>query len=90
MASTEFDYVRSYYGVPAKRRMRVLAEGKPGVITKGAGMHIRIRLDGDKHSGYYHPTWKLIYILDDGTHFDPDVEVPEETYGLGPKASTPA
>jgi hypothetical protein len=49
-------YVRHYYSVPARRRMRVIAEGLgPGVITGGAGAHIRVRLDGEKHSAPHHP-----------------------------------
>lgn len=59
--STSFDYVRRYYGVPAKRGMRVVANGKPGVITSGAGERIRIRLDGDKGSAHWHPTWHIDY-----------------------------
>jgi hypothetical protein len=49
-------YVRHYYGVPARRGMRVIAEGLgPGVITGGTGAHIRVRLDGEKHSAPHHP-----------------------------------
>jgi hypothetical protein len=55
------DYVRRYYGVPARRGMRVVADGKPGVITCGAGAHIRIRLDGEKRSHPWHPTWHMDY-----------------------------
>lgn len=53
--SSSFGYVRAYYGVPAKRGARVIADGKPGVITKGDGAHIRIRLDGEKHARPWHP-----------------------------------
>lgn len=60
--STSFGYVRAYYGVPAKRGARVLYAGRPGVITRGAGAHIRIRLDGEKHSRPYHPTWRIDYL----------------------------
>lgn len=49
-------YVRRYYGVPAKRGLQVIAEGYgPGVITCGAGAHIRVRLDGWKRSALFHP-----------------------------------
>lgn len=57
-----FDYVRRYYGVPAKRGMRVTVyDGREGTITCGAGHYIRIRLDGEKRSRIFHPTWKLTY-----------------------------
>lgn len=57
-----FAYVRSRYGVPAKRGMRVIANGKPGRITSSAGNYIRIRLDGEKKSDYWHPTWNMEYL----------------------------
>ncbi len=57
-----FDYVRRYYGVPAKRGMRVIADGRPGVITSSAGNYIRVRLDGERRSGYWHPTWNMEYL----------------------------
>lgn len=59
---TSFGYVRAYYGVPAKRGARVVADGKPGRITSGDGAHIRVRLDGEKHSRPWHPTWRLDYL----------------------------
>lgn len=70
------DYVRSYYGVPAKRGMRVIADGKPGVITSGDGAHIRIRLDGEKRSGRWHPLWRMDYGdgIDYGAAFDARIE----------------
>lgn len=63
--SDGFAYVRKRYGVPAKRGRRVVANGKPGVITRSAGHYIRVRLDGEKRSGYWHPTWHMLY-LDEG------------------------
>ena len=59
---SQFCYVRHVYGVPAKRGGRVLFRGKPGKITSGAGKYIRIRLDGEKRAGLYHPTWALKYL----------------------------
>lgn len=55
------EYVRSYYGVPAKRGMRVIAAGKPGTIVGFDGPHLRIRLDGEKYAGNWHPTWRIEY-----------------------------
>lgn len=53
---SEFSYIRRYYGVPAKRGMRVTYQGKPGVITGTSGPHLRVRLDGEKNSLPYHPS----------------------------------
>lgn len=55
-------YVRRYYRVPAKRGMRVIADGKPGVITAFEGQYIRVRLDGEEHSRNWHPTWHMEYV----------------------------
>ena len=62
-------WIRDNYGVPAKRGMRVTyspCEGskdreRDGVITGTCGPHLRIRLDGDKRAGIYHPTWQVQY-----------------------------
>ncbi len=55
------DYVRRYYKVPAKRLMRVRALGMPGTITGFSGAYLRIRLDGERRSRLYHPTWRIEY-----------------------------
>lgn len=55
------DYIRDYYGVPAKKGGRVKAYGKPGVITGARGPHLRIKLDGEKYSASYHPTEGIEY-----------------------------
>ena len=55
------EYVRNYYGIPAKRGMRVLADGKLGTVIGFDGAHLRIRLDGEKRTSYWHPTWRIEY-----------------------------
>jgi hypothetical protein len=69
-------YIRETYGVPAKRggRLEYMAsdgELMEGTITGSAGPYLRVRLDGNKHSGRFHPTWRLKY-LPDGPCFDDD------------------
>lgn len=54
-------YVRSYYGVPAKRGMRVDIQGKPATIVGFSGASLRVRLDGEKHIVNAHPTWEITY-----------------------------
>ncbi len=51
---TQFDYIAKTYGKTFKRGQRVLAVGKPGVVT-GATHYVDVRLDGMKHSNPYHP-----------------------------------
>lgn len=56
------DYIRRYYGVPAKRGARITFEGKPGVITGSRGQYLIVRLDGDRKADIYHPTWHIEYV----------------------------
>jgi hypothetical protein len=62
MTSNPFDYVRRYYGVPAKRLGRVrIWTGEDGTITSAYQHNLRIRLDGQEHVGVYHPAYGLYY-----------------------------
>lgn len=63
---TSLEYIRKRYGVPAKRGMRVIADGMPGVITSFKDSHICVRLDGDRRSHKWHPTWRMIYLGENG------------------------
>ncbi|QQP96461.1 hypothetical protein [Lysobacter enzymogenes] len=74
-------YIRLTYGVPAKRGMRVEymsgrdLELMEGVIVGSKGQHLRIRLDGNRHSGFFHPTYNLVYITPEGRHSTTDQTV---------------
>ncbi len=64
--------IRKTYNVPAKRGARVeyLAhdgELMEGTITGTRGPHLRVRLDGNKFSTIFHPTWALKYLPDGPT-----------------------
>ncbi|WP_307969617.1 hypothetical protein [Salinispora arenicola] len=54
-------YIRRHYGVPARRGVRVIANGRPGTITSADGARLRIRLTGDTRSTVHHPTWRIQY-----------------------------
>ena len=60
--------IRKYYKVPAKRGGKICYTGegkdKPeyGVITSSSGAYLRIRLEGHKISGLFHPTWEIEYL----------------------------
>jgi hypothetical protein len=64
------EWIRAHYGVPAKRGARVRytpCEGSTdksaeGVITAVCGPHLRVRLDGERRSRIFHPTWQLQYL----------------------------
>lgn len=56
--------IRRYYGVPAKRGMRITFMGRPAVIvgaTLNGGMGLRIRIDGEQRVVPVHPTWEITY-----------------------------
>lgn len=48
-------FIRSYYGVPAKRGAMIKYEGKRGVITGSRNAYVRARLDGDRSPRSFHP-----------------------------------
>lgn len=57
------DYIRLRYGVPAKRGGEVLYGSKMhGVITGAEDGYLKIRLDGEKRSKRYHPTYNITYL----------------------------
>jgi hypothetical protein len=58
-------YVRSRYGVPAKRFMRVTVDGRSGTIVKFPGEYIGVRFDGEKAVTPCHPTWRVVYHPDE-------------------------
>ena len=72
------DYIRNSYGVPAKRGGRIEYKHpnppRMGTIVGTRGARLRIRLDGDKHAGSYHPTWELRYL---------DAAPPQSATGAG-------
>lgn len=59
------EYIREAYGVPAKIGAIVIVDGVYGAITGSRMAYLRIRLNGRKKSGFYHPTWKIQYITED-------------------------
>ena len=61
-------YINNSYGLNAKRGDRVLYTGgktpRYGTITGAKNGHLCVRLDGQKHSKPYHPTWELKILKD--------------------------
>ncbi|VVN88460.1 hypothetical protein PS718_01687 [Pseudomonas fluorescens] len=57
------EYVRQHYQVPAEIGRRVIAYGKPGIITQDFGHHLGIVLDEDtkRQAGRYHPVDGIEY-----------------------------
>jgi hypothetical protein len=70
------------YGVPAKRGGRVRYSGpfgdtREGTITGSTStqMYLRIRLDGERLSLPFHPTWGLEYLSGSARGLQPADEV---------------
>ncbi|BFM75165.1 TPA: hypothetical protein JI043_05715 [Acinetobacter baumannii] len=59
-----FEYINNTYGVNAELGRRVIADGKPGIITGTHNALIVVNLDEDKpgHKTYWHPTWNMQYL----------------------------
>ena len=60
-------YLRKRRGVPAKRNMRVVVNGRPGRITSARGGYVMVRFDGMNYSWPCHPTWRVTYLNADGS-----------------------
>lgn len=58
-----FNYIERFYGVSAKVGARVIYSGgkssKEGPIVGCSGAYFMVKLDGEPHTGKYHPTWEL-------------------------------
>lgn len=59
-----YEYVRNYYGVPARVGTRVRHGNREGVLVrKRTALHyIHIRFDGTKHPVPAHPTDEIEYL----------------------------
>ena len=56
------DYIRKKYKVPAKRGMKVIAQGHNGTIVGARNGYLRIRIEGEKNILSFHPTWEMEYL----------------------------
>ncbi len=54
-------YIRSHYGVPARKGMQVKVGDRLGMITGARCQYLLILLDGEKGSTPHHPTYEIDY-----------------------------
>lgn len=60
-----FDYINRNYQLSVKKGSRIAYTGdkkmgrRLGTVTGTHGAHLMIRLDGDKNSFPFHPTWEI-------------------------------
>lgn len=61
-----FDYINETYGLNIKKGDRVRytggKEAREGTITGTYAGKLKIKMDGDKSVGIYHPTWEIEYL----------------------------
>jgi len=60
MTST-MQWIRRYYDVPARHRMRIEYDGKPATIVGTRGPYLAFRVDGEKRIRWDHPTYRIVY-----------------------------
>lgn len=58
----KIEYIRKAYAVPAKIQGRIKYEGKLGTIVGESHGRLRIKLDGERVTGNYHPTYHIEYL----------------------------
>jgi hypothetical protein len=62
-------HIRKTRGLPFLKvgmRIESLHAGRKGKITSARNGYLKIMLDGDKHSGAYHPWWMIRYFDKEG------------------------
>jgi hypothetical protein len=52
-------YVNRTYGTSYEKGMRVVADGRPGIIVGTRGAALKIHIDTEKKPGIYHPVWNI-------------------------------
>jgi len=57
------EWIRRHYNVPAKRGMKVIAQGRKGIIVGSKGEYLRVRVEGEKNTISFHPEWEMEYII---------------------------
>lgn len=61
---SNFDYIRTHYGVPAELGRIVEMNGRRGVIVKDCGNYVGVNFDDNKPHvvSRCHPTWEMQYL----------------------------
>lgn len=57
------DWIRSRYGVPARLGVKVVFDGRSGVIVALYGGSVHVRLDGGE-TVPVHPMWRMEYVAE--------------------------
>ena len=58
------EYIRKYYKVPARKGGKIKYKGKIGKIIGAHNSYLKIKLDGEKRPGFFHPTYEIEYLED--------------------------
>lgn len=65
MTEQDLEYIKETYGVPAVINGRIKFGSKLGTIVGANGPHLKIKIDGEKDAGSYHPTWNIEYDVEE-------------------------
>ncbi|AQS54754.1 MAG: hypothetical protein LOD88_04845 [Novibacillus thermophilus] len=57
-----FEYIRHHFYVPARQNMKVLVEGKMGVIKDAIGPYIMVLFEGEQELTPCHPRLHVDYL----------------------------
>jgi len=60
----EFDYIQSYYKVPAELHREIEFEGRKGLIVQDKGNYIGVQFYDDEKVATHslHPTYNVVYL----------------------------
>lgn len=58
----DMEYIRKKYKIPVKRGMKVIAQGRNGIIVGAKNGYLRIRIESKKNISSFHPTWEIEYL----------------------------
>jgi len=61
-------YINRTYGTKYEKNMRVIANGRSGIIVGTRGAALKIHLDTEKRPGIYHPTWNIKVVDEPAKH----------------------
>lgn len=59
--TSSMEWIRRYYDVPARNKMRIEYDGKPATIVGARGPYLAFRIDGERRITIDHPTYRVVY-----------------------------
>jgi hypothetical protein len=59
--ASPYRYIQRTYGLEFFPGERITIDGKPATVCRPTGdpAHLKVRMDGHKHTSEAHPTWRI-------------------------------